>query len=338
MKLSQSGGLKICADPRRGIVGVLLFGPEADLVALQRQSLVKAITDGDGMRQSRLDAADIRKDASLLETRLRERGFFPGRRSVLVERATDGLVPMIERAVAGLLPEDALLVLEAETLPTRSNLRKLFENGDALAAIAFYPGSPSRQDLIRMLAAAGVTSRLPEEIMQTLEAIAADLDTGNLTQFIEKVALNCLDGEQSLSAKALLSLAPTTGEGDVDALVAVVASGQSSQIGPILSMLWAMGLTPHAVLIRLAQHLRSLLSVVNSVNPEQTVGRLRPPVFGPRRQAMLDQANHWAPDRLDQAIRLLHNTEATLRTPGTRPDLAIVERRLIHIAALAGRR
>ncbi len=69
------------------------------------------------------------------------------------------------------------------------------------------------------------------------------------------------------------------------------------------------------------------------------IGRVRPPIFGPRRDRMLRQAQNWGADRLEEALTMLTDTDLALRSAGrTAPDLALVERTLIRLAMMAGRR
>ena len=65
------------------------------------------------------------------------------------------------------------------------------------------------------------------------------------------------------------------------------------------------------------------------------VGRLRPPVFGPRRDAMVRQAGAWGRDRLETAIGLLIDTDLQLRSSRPVPQNALVERALIRLAMMA---
>jgi DNA polymerase-3 subunit delta len=60
----------------------------------------------------------------------------------------------------------------------------------------------------------------------------------------------------------------------------------------------------------------------------------RPPVFGPRRDRMLRQAQIWGRDKLETAISLLVDTDLTLRSAQTAPQMALMERALIRLAMM----
>ena len=66
--------------------------------------------------------------------------------------------------------------------------------------------------------------------------------------------------------------------------------------------------------------------------------RLRPPVFGPRRDRMMRQAGTWGAARLEVALTMLTDTDLQLRSAGQHaPAMELVERTLIRLAMLARR-
>jgi DNA polymerase-3 subunit delta len=61
---------------------------------------------------------------------------------------------------------------------------------------------------------------------------------------------------------------------------------------------------------------------------------MRPPVFGPRRDRMLRQAQGWGMHSLEKAIGILTDTDLALRSSSRAPALAVMERALIRLAML----
>jgi DNA polymerase-3 subunit delta len=63
---------------------------------------------------------------------------------------------------------------------------------------------------------------------------------------------------------------------------------------------------------------------------------MRPPVFGPRRDRMIRQAQLWRAERLEIALGMLTDTDLQLRSAGQRaPAMAVVERSLVRLAMMA---
>jgi DNA polymerase-3 subunit delta len=133
-------------------------------------------------------------------------------------------------------------------------------------------------------------------------------------------------------------LLPVAADSELDRLVAAVAEGRADAVGPLIGRLAAAGVGAAGMLIAAGRHFRQLLGLAAARDGiDSALGRLRPPAFGPRRQALAAQARRWGPGRLETANRLLFQADRTLRSAGSRPDRALVERCLIRLAMMVGR-
>ena len=121
--------------------------------------------------------------------------------------------------------------------------------------------------------------------------------------------------------------------------VPVVAEGRVGEVGPVMQRLEGQGVAAVTLVIFALRHFRILHAAASDPGgPGQGIARVKPPVFGPRRDAMLRQAQGWGMHRLEQALRVLTETDLTLRSAGQRgPQMALVERAMIRLAMLARR-
>jgi len=334
VKLSGDAAARFARRPDPETVGVLLHGVDAGQVALHRRDLVAAVTEGDAMRLSRLDPDAVRRDPAALADALRARGFFPGRMAVLIDGAKDGVTEAVAAALDGLRPDDALLIVTATGLTAKSPLRKRFEAGRGVAALAFYPDAAENPaDLLR---AEGCLARPTPEAEAVLHEIAADLDPGSLRQFAATLALYATD-LQTLEAGDVTALAPAR-SGATDRLTAAVAGGAPDQVPPLVGRLSASGTTAQGMLSAVTRHFRLLHRLAaDPGGPRRAIEGLRPPVFGPRRDRLLAEAPRWPVPRAEQALRLLHEAELTLRSTGPRPERALAERCLLRLAMMGAR-
>jgi DNA polymerase-3 subunit delta len=343
VKLAGARAAAFCAKPDAGVIGALLHGPDAGLLALRRRDLVDFVTEGDDLRLTRLEPGMALKAPAEIDAALRARGFFPGRRVVLIEGARDTLAGPLQEILAGIgsadASQDAFLVVTAEGLTARSALRKLFEGaGSRLASLGLYPEPPGDAELAALLGQAGLSGALTPEAVQELAAVAAQADRGALLQLIEKISVFSLDRDEALDQQALAPLLPMAADGELDRLVAAVAEGRAEAVGPLIGRLTSAGVGATGMLIATGRHFRQLLGLAAARDGiEAALGRQRPPAFGPRRQALAAQARRWGPGRLESANRLLFQTDRTLRSPGDRPDRALVERCLIRLAMMVAR-
>ena len=132
--------------------------------------------------------------------------------------------------------------------------------------------------------------------------------------------------------------APQAADVDVDDILDVVSAGDTAQIGTVLRDLYAQGVAPTALCIGAMRHFRRLHTVASDPGGAgQGIARLRPPVFGPRRDKIMRQASHWGRARLEQALTTLTDTDLTIRSSSQAPQAALMERTLIRLAMM-GRR
>lgn len=333
MKLSGARAAKFAEAPGADLRGALLYGPDAALVARHRRALVAAVTEGDDLRLDRIDPETARKSPADLHAAVKARGFFPGRRAVLVEGAKDGAAPALAGVLEEATAEDALLIVTADQLPASSRLRKLFEGPGDLAALAFYPDAPDFQDLVARLRRAGVT--LDPEAEARLAEIASRTEPATVDGLVETLALYAIGRETPLRSEEIAALAPDGAAVDLDTLVDAVTRGAPERVGPLIARLMAQGGRAQGMLAALRLHLRqAMAALADPAGPRAAAERFYRGRFNPRRDAFLARLPGWDLARAEYAARLVFETERRLRSPGQRPEAAIVERLCLRLAFL----
>ncbi|SHL55610.1 DNA polymerase III, delta subunit [Roseovarius marisflavi] len=342
MKLSPRDAPRYFSRPEPGRAGLLIYGPDAMRIALKRQEVIAALigpTGEEEMRLTRMSAGDLRKDPALLLDAIKAQGFFPGPRVAFVEEATEVLSAPILAALADWAEGDAQIIVSANQLKATSKLRKAFEGHPNAYAVGIYDDPPSRADIEASLAKVGL-SNVGSGAMTDLTALAQDLDPGDFRQTMEKLALYKIDDDTPVTADDITACAPASTEADLDDVLNIVAEGRSPEIGPVMRRLKAQGTQPVTLCIGATRHFRALYTAASDPGgAAQGIGRMRPPIFGPRRDRMLRQAQGWGAPKLEQALTILTDTDLQLRSAGQRaPGMALVERALIRLAMLAAMR
>jgi len=162
---------------------------------------------------------------------------------------------------------------------------------------------------------------------------------GDLRQTIEKLGLYKLSDESDVTPEDVIACAPMSNEADLDDVLNVVAELKTTEIGPVLSRLYAQGTQPVALCIGAMRHFRTLHAAASDPGGAASgIGRVKPPVFGPRRDRMVRQASTWGRINLEAALTAITETDLTLRSAHTAPDRALVERMFIRLAMLGRRR
>ena len=249
----------------------------------------------------------------------------------------DTLADVIKAALADWQPGDAQIIVTAGALTAKSKLRTLFEGHPNAYAAGIYDNPPTREEIAAELARAGLTG-LDNAAMTALGALAQEIEPGDFRQTLEKLSLYKLGDTSPVTTADIAACAPATSEADMDDVLDIVAEGRGEMIGPVMRKLLAQGVQPVTLCIAAARHFRTLYAAASDPGgPAQGIGKLRPPVFGPRRDRMLKQAQTWGRDRLETAISLLVETDLTLRSAQTAPQMALMERTMIRLAMMPAR-
>lgn len=337
MKLSGAAATAYFGKPDPAAAGLLIFGQDAMRVALRRQEVIRALIGPEGeaeMRLTRIAAGVLRKDPAALMDAMKAQGFFPGPRVAFLEEATDTLAPLVTAALKDWRPGDAQLLVTAGGLTTKSALVKLFEAHPSARCIGIYDDPPSREEIETTLRNAGLL-QIDPPAMTDLLALARDLDPGDFRQTVEKIALYKYRDTAPLSPADVAACAPATIEAEADDVLHAVAEGRGAAIGPLMRRLEGQGVLPVTLCIGAMRHFRILhAAACDPGGPAAGVQRMRPPVFGPRRDRIIRQAGEWGIKRLEEALGLLVETDLTLRSSSRAPAMAVMERALIRLAMM----
>ena len=340
MKLSGAEASRYFARPDPARLGLLIYGADAMRVALRRQQVVRALLGPEGeaeMRLARIAAAELRRDPALLSDAIRAQGFFPGPRVALLEDAGDLLAPVVAAAIEDWRPGDATVIVTAGQLAARSALRKLFEGHANAFAAGIYDDPPTREEIEAELSRAGLRAIDPAA-MTDLVTLSRALDPGDFRQTVEKIGLYKWGDAQPLRPEEVAVCAPLTIEAAVDDVLHCVAERRAGEIGPLMRRLEGQGVAPVTLCIAALRHFRALHAAASDPGGAVAgIGRMRPPVFGPRRDRMLRQAQGWGMHLLEDALSLIVETDLALRSSSRAPAMAVIERAFIRLAMMRRR-
>jgi DNA polymerase-3 subunit delta len=337
MKLVGAAAARFCARPDRTTVGALIHGADAATVAARREALLAALL-GPGaaaeMRLEALPAASLRADPAALDAALRAQGFFPGPRAVVVGEATDAQAETLLAALAEAARPDAFLLVCAGELKAKSTLRQGFEAHPRAAAMACEIVAPDRAAIESALSQAGVRAATAEAVA-ALEELGRELDSGELRQLIAVIALHHGDDPAPLPPETVAACAPPDPGAETDAALAAAAEGRPAELRLLLARLASGGTGGVGLAIAALRHFRMLHRLAAEAGGEgweSAAARLRPPLFGARRDAAIRQARRWTPAALEGAIAALLEADAAARGGSAGPAAAMVERALMRLA------
>lgn len=338
MKLNARDALQFCKTPDRSFRAALIYGEDGVEVSRRREVLVKAlVSGGEDPDLTRLDVAQARRDPTIVADALRARGFFGGEPIVLIENGTDGLTAGLSEIFASAEDGDAFLIVTAGILPARSKLRKLFEGNASTVAAPCYQTALGSAEVEALLKEKGV-SRFDNEALRDLADFARSSDTGALNDLISRLALYCLGSDAPLSSADIIACLPGAGDANLDEVLDAVADGNAAGIGPIMAKLQSQGVNATTLAISAMRKFKQLHAISSAGGPpDAIISRLRPPVFGPRRDMLSRQARLWSTAKCEGALKLIFETDTALRGGAAAAGYPMLERMLIRLALGAKR-
>jgi DNA polymerase-3 subunit delta len=322
-------------DPARPIV--LVFGPDAGLVAERSAAIVRASVDSldDPFALARIDADDLTANPSRLVEEAHTIPLFGGRRAVWVKNASRFTAGAVETLLAAPAPE-CRVVIEAGELRKNAPLRTLCERAKNAAALPCYPDD------------AKALARLVDEEMRAA-GLALDADARALL-------LPLLGGDRAASRSELRKLAlyaggrKRVGRDDVVAVVSDASdfglddvvdaafAGRMTALESALAKARAAGVSPSSLLFAAQRQLAQLHKwCLGGAGRQADVKSLIPPVHFSRESAVADALKAWNAARLLRAMRDL--ADATLESRRNSALAAtIAEHALLSIAEAARRK
>lgn len=343
MKIASGRANAFIQRPDPAVQIVLIFGPDGGLVRERAKAVAATVVEdlSDPFRVTELNASALRADGALLRDETQAMAFGGGRRVVMVRDANDVIADVITDFIdnpAG----DALVVIEAGELPTRSKLRKHAEAAPNAAAIACYSDDNRAlsQVIDETLAAHGLRVS-PDARAFLAGTLGSDRMVSRAE--LEKLALYKGDGGGEITLEDAMACAGDTGAMSIDAVVMSAAGGDQRTLDGALERAYTEGLAPVAILRLLSRHLQRVqlaqAHMGRGQTPDQAMKSLRPPVIFTQADGFRSQLRQWSRTNLAQAMEIVTDAEMDCKTTGM-PAEAVCGRALMRVAqaARAGRR
>ena len=339
MKLTSRDVLSFFKLPPKGITGVLIYGNDPMRVSDKRQQLLQSLLGSNAdeeMRLARISREILKKEPEQAIDLCKAQGFFPGERALLIEEANETITGIIIKAVEAWKDGDATIVVTAGSLKPSSSLRKFFEQKKNTYSVPIYDNPMTKFEVEKIIAESGLQNVTQDSFAQLL-TVASELQPGDFKQTVDKLALYKLSDEKPVTYQDIINCKPISNEADIDEVLSVILAGNEFKVSQILGRLSSQGTLPVTLIIAATRHFKALFSIISNpggVNAGATA--LRPPIYGPRKEALTNQAQKWGPVKIKTAIKILTATDLQLRSSNQQvPQMALVERLFIRIAMLS---
>lgn len=334
MKIQPRSVPKFLRAPSAGCV--LLHGDDMGRAREIAQTLLDRAS---GREVLTLDATAASQDPNRILDAISSPGLFAASAppTAIRIRGTARDLAKTLRGVIDAAPADARIVIEAGAyLPASDALRKLFEGHDRAAAIACPEPDDAALRRLFETEAGNTGARLSDAAAERLLA-RVPRDTAAARSEIGKVLLLRPSGEIGVD-----DVDAVVGDGTatrLDEATDAAAGGHVGAADTAARRLMESGTSPVGLLRILRNHVARIARVraeIDAGTPvKDALSRLKPPLYGPRRDAFLDQVFAWSMEDLERALEKIDDVEAACKTTGG-PD-EILARHLIWEIAVKGR-
>jgi len=335
VKLKPQAIESFLARPDARIATVLVYGPDAGLVAERARTLAAKVVDdlGDPFRVSELTTDELRAAPRRLVEEAQALCLMGGRRLVRVRDAGDLATPAV-RDLLALPVQEGFVILEAGDLGGGSGLRKLVEDAASATALPCYRDEAAALGgLVRALLAEHRLRAAPD-VADFLEGHVGG-DRAVTRSEIAKLALYMADRPDA--AVTLEDVAAIVGDssalGAEDAVHAAVL-GRRLELECALDRLLAEGEAPVRLIRAAVTLLLRLLRLSNGLatgSIESVLATARPPIFFRHRPVFAEALRRWTPEALAAALAALQAAEIRCKSAAS-PDALLCRAVLAQLA------
>ena len=341
MKLTNRDVVSFFRSPPKGITGVLIYGNDPMRVSDKRQQLIKSLLGPNAhqeMRLARISRENLKKAPDQAIDLCKAQGFFPGERALLIEEANETITEIILNAIDAWKDGDSTIIVTAASLKPSSSLRKLFEQQKNAFSIPIYDNPITKFEVEKIIADAELQNITQESFSQLAE-IALELPPGDFKQSVDKLALYKLNDETPVTYQDIVNCTPASNEVDIDEVLNAVLAGDDFAVSQIVGRLRSQGILPVTLIIAATRHFKAVFSIISHPSGINAgAAALRPPIYGPRKDALMKQAQKWGQEKIKMAIKILTATDLQLRSANLQaPQMALVERLFMRLAMLLKR-
>jgi DNA polymerase-3 subunit delta len=344
LKTSEIESFLARPDPARAVV--LVFGPDAGLVAERAQGLIQASVDDtrDPFALVRLEADDLAGDPTRLIDEAQTVPLFGGRRAIALRvSGRTNVVPAVETLLT-LTLRDCRVVIEAGDLKRTAPLRTVIERARNAVAIPCYVDD--ERSLARLVDAevrnAGLS--ITADARATLVPLLGGDRRASLSE-IRKLALFA-QGRDRIDVEDVLAVVADASALALDGIVDAAFAGRMPDVETEFAKIRVAGTAPGSILsaaLRQVAHLHKARGAIDAgASMDETLNRARPPVHFTRRPLVEAALKSWTAARLERAMAQLAEAAFEARRQPTPVQSVLAEtiahRALISIAGAARRK
>ena len=294
------------------INAVLIYGPDAGLVdELCDKAIEKLEIEKDNLLA--VDANELREKQDAIFAESCSPSMFGGRKAVIISGAGDSDTKIISDLVTSASLCATVIVTAGDLRP--ASLRKLFEDGANIAAIACYSDNTKTLEALihkELSAASGIRQVTPDAMSYMLSHMGGD--RGITRSFLQKIAIYVSD-KHVVDLEDVEKCLPDTSATSADDYMYSLTAGHINQTMIALDRLLYGGADANMLIRMLYNHFTRLLTAVVD-------GQL-PKLFWKVADKFNMAMKIWPQDEIVNVLSKLNDLEKMCRTSGMQPEILI---------------
>ena len=332
MKLATREIEPFLARPRPGVATVLLYGPDAGLVAERGRRLAATVVDAldDPFRVSELDPDLLDREPARLVEEAQALCLMGGRRLVRVRGADDRLAKAMKDLLA-LPQQEGFVVVEAGELGGGSKLRRTVESAPAAVALPCYRADERSLPAFIRETLGELGLRVEAEAQAWLAANLGG-DRAVTRRELEKLALYMGERPRAVTLQDAAAIVGDSAAIEIDDMVRAALTGEQRRLDRVLDRLIAEGVHPSSLLRAASRTLMQALRLKGEIAAGKPQAAALAPLHFRQRDLFETIVRDWSADRLLAALARLQDAELRSRRTAA-PDALICREALAGLAA-----
>jgi len=305
---------KFIANSLNDIESLLLYGPDAGLISERKINITKKILgeNFDDLNYTHIEASSVKKDPSILDNEINSISLMQERKLIIISGCPTNFGKIAENSLNNKKSDNFIIFLASELSPS-SNLRKLFENKNNLAALPCY--NDDKYTVISLIKEAFPNKNLDHDV---IEYIANNIsgDRQLIKKEIEKLQIYFHD-KKEVSFNDVVNLLVENIESDYQIFANEFMNKNFSKAIIICDDLLASGEQEISLIRALNNYVNKVYllkaEIDSGENMLQALKKIKPPIFFKQKDLIISHVNSWSLNSIKALLIKIDNLEKTIK-------------------------
>ena len=275
---------------------------------------------------------EILNNENILRRELDNSSLFEVNKIIFLERCNDKILKVLEQYFN--LGFNFQTIIFADILEKKSKLRSVYEKSKTYASVACFPDNQITIQKIIFEKLKGFQGLTQNNINLIMES--SNLDRVKLENEVEKIAVYFLD--KKIKTEKLIKLLNNSTNDDFNELKDEAIKGNRMKTNQLLNNTIIepdKGVYYLALLNQRFIKLEEINSIKDNANIEETINKIKPPVFWKDKPNLINQIKKWKTKNIKEALRNIYNLELKIKTNSSINNNILIRKLIIDLCNLA---